>query len=417
MQSKRIAGNREMGPKGLKAAWVGRREKFMKGKDLSSTSFRFTLCYINIALMGRLRIQDVTDFLESFAPLAYQEPYDNCGLLTGESGQEVSGILVTLDCTEAVVDEAVARGCNLIIAHHPILFKGVKKLTGANYVERTVIKAIRKNIGIYAIHTNLDNVHQGVNRKICEKIGLEQVRTLAPKPQTLTKLVTFIPPEQREKVLEALYAAGAGQIGNYENCSFSVEGKGTFKPNENANPAVGERLVQEVVSESRVEVIFPSYLESKVLRELKMAHPYEEVAYYFTSLNNVNQEVGSGMIGELPYSQEPSEFLKRLKVSMDLKVIRHTRLLDQPIKKIAVCGGSGSFLLPQARRAGADLYISADFKYHEFFDAEDQLIVADIGHYESEVFTKELLGEVLTKKFPTFAINFSTTVTNPISYL
>lgn len=367
--------------------------------------------------MSRLRIQDVTEFLESFAPLAYQEPYDNSGLLTGDFNQEVSGILVTLDCTEAVVDEAVARGCNLIIAHHPILFKGVKKLTGANYVERTVIKAIRKNIGIYAIHTNLDNVHQGVNRKICEKIGLENVRILSPKAQTLTKLVTFIPPDQREKVLQALYAVGAGQIGNYENCSFTVDGKGTFKPNEKANPAVGERLVQEVVSESRVELIFPSYLQSKVLRELKRTHSYEEVAYYLTNLNNVNQDVGSGMIGELRDAQEPSEFLKRLKLSMDLKVIRHTRLLNQPIKKIAVCGGSGSFLLPQARQAGAHLFISADFKYHEFFDAEDQLIIADIGHYESEVFTKELLGEVLMKKFPTFAINFSTTVTNPISYL
>lgn len=367
--------------------------------------------------MSRLRIQDVTEFLESFAPLAYQEPYDNSGLLTGDFNQEVSGILVTLDCTEAVVDEAVARGCNLIIAHHPILFKGVKKLTGANYVERTVIKAIRENIGIYAIHTNLDNVHQGVNRKICEKIGLEHVRILSPKAQALTKLVTFIPPDQREKVLQALYAVGAGQIGNYENCSFTVDGKGTFKPNEKANPAVGERLVQEVVSESRVELIFPSYLQSKVLRELKRTHSYEEVAYYLTNLNNVNQDVGSGMIGELRDPQEPSEFLKRLKLSMDLKVIRHTRLLNQPIKKIAVCGGSGSFLLPQARQAGAHLFISADFKYHEFFDAEDQLIIADIGHYESEVFTKELLGEVLMKKFPTFAINFSTTVTNPISYL
>lgn len=367
--------------------------------------------------MASLTIKEITDHLESFAPPAYQESYDNSGLLTGDSSQEVSGILITLDCTEAVVEEAIERNCNLIVAHHPIIFKGLKKLTGSNYVERTVIKAIRNNIAIYAIHTNLDNVHTGVNRKICEKIGLKNVSVLVPKSEVLTKLVTFIPKQNEETVMAALYEAGAGQIGNYENCSFRVDGTGTFKPNEKANPSIGKRLTQEVVTETRVEVIFPRYLQSKVLQELKKAHPYEEVAFYLTTLNNPNQEVGSGMVGELETPQEPSEFLKCLKVSMDLKVIRHTRLLDQPIKRIAVCGGSGSFLLPQARQAGAQMYITADFKYHEFFDAEDKLIIADIGHYESEVFTKELLGEVLTKKFPTFAINFSRTVTNPISYL
>ena len=367
--------------------------------------------------MGRLTVKDVTDHLEAFAPPAYQESYDNSGLLTGDPLQEVSGILITLDCTEPVVEEAIARGCNLIVAHHPIIFKGLKKLTGSNYVERTVMKAIRSGIAIYSIHTNLDNVHTGVNKKICEKIGLVNVSVLVPKAGVLTKLVTFIPTERVGDVLTALYAVGAGQIGNYENCSFSVDGRGTFKPNEKANPAIGEKMVQEVVEETRAEVIFPAYLQSRVLAALKKAHPYEEVAFYLTDLKNPNQEVGSGMVGELGSPEEPSEFLKRLKASMDLKVIRHTRLLDRPVKKVAVCGGSGSFLLPQARKAGAQVYISADFKYHDFFDAEDTIIIADIGHYESEAFTKELLGEVLTKKFPTFAINFSRTVTNPISYL
>ncbi|MEX2230962.1 MAG: Nif3-like dinuclear metal center hexameric protein [Cyclobacteriaceae bacterium] len=367
--------------------------------------------------MGSLLIKDITHHLETFAPTAYQESYDNSGLLTGDPNQEATGVLITLDCTEPVVEEAIERGCNLIVAHHPIIFRGIKKLTGSSYVERTIIKAIRNGVAIYAIHTNLDNVHTGVNKKICEKIGLVNVRILSPKDQVLTKLVTFIPAEHTGTVLTALYDAGAGQIGNYENCSFSVVGQGTFRPNEKAKPAIGEKFVQEVVTETRVEVIFPCYLQSKVLTALQKSHPYEEVAYYLTSLNNANQEVGSGMIGELQTPEEPSDFLKRLKTSMDLKVIRHTRLLDQPIKKVAVCGGAGSFLLPQARQAGAHAYISADFKYHEFFDAEDQLIIADIGHYESEVFTRELLGEVLTKKFPTFAINFSRTVTNPISYL
>src|SRR5687768_3011762 len=366
--------------------------------------------------MGVL-VKDITRHLESLAPPAYQESYDNSGLLTGDPAAEVAAALISLDCTEAVVDEALSRGCNLIIAHHPIIFKGLKRLTGSNYVERTVIKAIRNNIAIYAIHTNLDSVHHGVNQKLCDKVGLVNTRILVPRSQVLTKMVTFVPNEHTGSVLSALYEAGAGQIGNYDNCSFSVEGRGTFRPNEKAKPSVGEKFIQEVVAETRIELIFPSFLERKILAALKESHPYEEVAYYLTSLNNFNQEVGSGMIGELPTPLEPLDFLQRLKISMDLKIIRHTRFLDQPITKVAVCGGAGSFLLPNARQAGAQVYISADFKYHEFFDAEDQIMIADIGHYESEVFTQELLGEVLTKKFPNFAINFSRTVTNPISYL
>lgn len=370
-----------------------------------------------MAAMTGIRIKDITDFLESIAPRSYQESYDNSGLITGNPQQEVRSILVTLDCTEEVVREAIQKNCNLIVAHHPILFKGLKKLTGSNYVERTIIDAIRNDIAIYAIHTNLDNVHTGVNRKIAEKIGLSNLQILAPKTNSLSKLVTFIPKQNTAAVLEALHAAGAGQIGNYNNCSFQVEGTGTFKPNEAANPHIGKANEQEFVQESRIEVIFPAYAEKAILKALREAHPYEEVAYYVTALNNENQEVGAGMVGELANGLEPIDFFKRLKVSMDLKVIRHTRLIEKPVKKVAVCGGSGSFLLADAIRSGAQVFVTADFKYHEFFDAEDRIIIADIGHYESEVFTKELLQEVLTKKFPTFAINFSTSVTNPISYL
>ncbi len=367
--------------------------------------------------MAFTSIRQVTSYLETIAPRSLQESYDNSGLLTGDPDRDLTGILVTLDCTEPVVDEAINNNCNLIVAHHPIIFKGLKKITGANYVERTVIKAIQNNIAIYAIHTNLDNVAAGVNKKICEKLKLQNCRILAPKHGTLTKLVTFIPKESTAQVLAALHEAGAGQIGEYKNCSFSVEGTGTFQPTDNANPYVGRPRQQEYVREDRVEVIFPEHLTGPVLDALRQSHPYEEVAYYLTSLSNENQEVGSGMIGELPEAVEPKEFLRRLKIDMALGVVRHTRILDVPVKKVAVCGGSGSFLLPQAIRAGAQVYVSADFKYHEFFDAEDKIIIADIGHYESEVFTKELLHEVLTKKFPTFAINFSRTVTNPISYL
>jgi dinuclear metal center YbgI/SA1388 family protein len=363
------------------------------------------------------QIREVTQYLETLAPRAYQESYDNSGLITGNASDLVKGILVSLDCTEAVIDEAIAQGCNMVVAHHPILFKGLKKITGSNYVERTILKAIRNNIAIYAIHTNLDNVHTGVNRKICEKVGLSNLRVLQPKKGILTKLVTFIPKPDTDRVLEAIHRAGAGQIGNYANCSFRVEGTGTFKPNELANPHIGTGEKQEFVTEDRVEVIFPSHIEGAVVGALKSSHPYEEVAFYLTPLLNENQEVGSGMIGLLEQPEEPLEFLKRLKKRMDLNVIRHTRLIDKPVKKVAVCGGAGSFLLPDAIRAGAQVFITADFKYHEFFDAEDRIIIADIGHYESEVFTKELLEEVLRKKFRTFAINFSSTVTNPISYL
>jgi len=367
--------------------------------------------------MRGIKIKDVTDYLENIAPRAYQESYDNAGLITGNPSDEVTAILVTLDCTEAVVREAIDTKCNLIIAHHPIVFKGLKKLTGSNYVERTVLLAVRNNIAIYAIHTNLDNVHNGVNRKIAEKIGLRNLQVLLPKTDTLSKLVTFIPKKNTEEVLGAIHEAGAGQIGHYNNCSFRVAGTGTFRPNENANPHIGESLKQEYVEEDRVEVIFPRHLESRIMDALRRSHPYEEVAHYLTSLLNDNQGGGSGMVGGLESGLEPREFLQRLKERMGLSVVRHTHLLDKPVKKVAVCGGAGSFLLPKAIQAGAQVYISADFKYHEFFDADNRIIIADIGHYESEVFTKDLMKEVLTKKFPTFAINFSGTVTNPISYL
>lgn len=363
-----------------------------------------------------MKVKDITDYLETIAPRAYQESYDNSGLLTGEPSQEVTGALVTLDCTEEVVDEAIAKKINLIIAHHPIIFKGLKKITGSNYVERTIIQAIRNNIAIYAIHTNLDSVHTGVNKKIAEKIGLKNLKVLAPKNDTLTKLVTFIPKDHTEKVLQALYDSGAGQIGDYKNCSFQTEGTGTFMPTGDAKPHTGQLNEQEKVQEDRAEVIFATHLESRILSALKAAHPYEEAAYYLTRLANQNQEVGSGMVGELEQPLEPIEFLKRLKNSMNLTAIRHTRLLDRKVKKVAVCGGSGSFLLPQAIRAGADFFVTADFKYHEFFDAEGIITISDIGHYESEIFTKELLGEILNKKFPTFAVNFSTTNTNPVRY-
>ncbi len=365
--------------------------------------------------MATVAIKDVTNYLESWAPRAYQEDYDNSGLLTGNPNDAVRGVLVTLDCIESVVDEAISLGCNLIVAHHPIIFRGLKKITGQNYVERTIIKAIKNDISIYAIHTNLDNVHTGVNKKIAEKIGLKNTRVLVPKKETLAKLVTFAPKENAGDVLNALHKAGAGNIGNYKNCSFKVLGEGSFMPNEKANPHIGQVNELERVEEERIEVIFPTHLTNAIMAALKKSHPYEEVAYYLSSLENENQEVGAGMVGELEKEMDASEFLVHLKKVMNTNCIRYTPL-NQKIGRVVVCGGSGSFLLSAAKAAGAQAFVTADFKYHEFFDAEGKIMIADIGHYESEQFTKDLLVEVLKEKFTTFASNFSKTVTNPLRY-
>jgi dinuclear metal center YbgI/SA1388 family protein len=367
--------------------------------------------------MATVTIKDVTGYLESIAPRSLQEDYDNSGLITGDANDFVKGILVTLDCTENVVEEATKQNCNLIVAHHPILFKGLKRLTGETYVERVIIKAIKSGVAIFAIHTNLDNVITGVNKKIADKIGLQNLSILLPKRNTLSKLVTFIPKGNAEQVIADLHEAGAGNIGHYKNCSFRISGEGTYLPTADANPYQGEINKLEKVGEVRVEMILPTNLESQILTALRKNHPYEEVAYYLSRLENNNQEVGAGIIGEFITPQDPLYFLNDLKINMNVSLIRHTALPGKKIRKVAVCGGSGSFLLPTAIARGADAFVSADFKYHEFFDADGRILIADIGHYESEQFTKELVYEFLKEKFHTFAIIFSETVTNPISYL
>jgi dinuclear metal center YbgI/SA1388 family protein len=362
------------------------------------------------------KIKDILDYLESWAPLALQEDYDNSGLITGNGENEVKGIIIALDCTEQVVEEAIHKGCNLVVAHHPIVFRGLKRLTGKSYIERTVIRAIKNDIAIYGLHTNLDHVATGVNSKIAAQLGLINTRILRPRRDTLAKLTTFIPTSDTERVMEALHAAGAGMIGNYRNCSFRVAGTGTFLPSEDANPTIGKVGKLEKVLEDRVEVIFPSHLKSKILASLVKAHPYEEVAYYLHDLSNTDNETGSGMIGELEAPMHVAHFLDMLKKKLRVTVIRHTAPVKETIRKIALCGGSGSFLLPDAITRGADVFISGDFKYHEFFDAENQLMVADIGHYESEQFTKELIYDKLVEKFTNIALHFTEVNTNPIKY-
>jgi dinuclear metal center YbgI/SA1388 family protein len=363
-----------------------------------------------------MKLSQLTTYLESLAPLAYQEDYDNAGLIVGQPEQEIRQALVSLDCTEAVVDEAIATNCQVIISHHPIVFKGLKKFNSKTYVERVVEKAIRNNIALYAIHTNLDSIMTGVNAKICETLGVKNTRILAPKHNLLKKLVTYAPLSHADIVRNALFEAGAGNIGNYSDCSFSTEGSGTFKGNEGTNPYVGNPGERHTENEVRIETVYPANLESKILMALVLAHPYEEVAYDLYSLTNQHQQLGSGMIGELEIPVEEEAFLYDVKEKMRAHVIRHTALTGRHIKRVAVCGGSGGFLLKHAIAAGADIFITSDYKYHEFFDAERKLVIADIGHFESEQFTQQLLYEIITKKFTNFAVRLTAINTNPVKY-
>jgi dinuclear metal center YbgI/SA1388 family protein len=363
-----------------------------------------------------MKLSQLTTYLESIAPLAYQEDYDNAGLIVGNPDQEIHQVLISLDCVEAVVDEAIAANCQVIISHHPIVFKGLKKFNSKTYVERVVEKAIRNNIALYAIHTNLDSVLTGVNAKICEMLGLENTRILAPKHGLLKKLVTYVPTNHVDQVRNALFHAGAGNIGNYSECSFNAEGSGTFKGNEDSDPYVGEPGVRHTEEETRIETVYPANLESKILMALILAHPYEEVAYDLYALTNQHQQVGSGMIGELEQPMHAEEFLYHLKETMHVHVIRHTAFTGKPIKKVAVCGGSGGFLLKHAINAGADIFITADYKYHEFFDADGKIIIADIGHFESEQFTQQLLQEMISKRFHDLPIRLTSVNTNPVKY-
>ena len=361
-------------------------------------------------------IADILQYLESFAPVYLQESYDNAGLITGTPGMDCSGIITALDVTEEVIDEAISTKCNLVVAHHPVIFKGIKTLTGKNYVERIILKAIKNDIAIYAIHTNLDNVKKGVNTKIAEKLSLHNLQVLQPKEQVLKKLITFAPLDKAEDLRKALFAAGGGELGKYSECSFNTEGIGTFKALEGAEPFVGEIGKRHEEKEMKIEVIFPYYLQTQIIRAMKEAHPYEEVAYDIISLGNHLSDVGSGLIGELKEKADEKEFLLKIKNAFGLKMIKYTSLLGKKIQKVAVCGGSGSFMIPVALANKADIFITSDIKYHEFFDADKKMVLADIGHYESEQFTIDLLYDILREKFPNFAVRKTEVITNPVHY-
>jgi dinuclear metal center YbgI/SA1388 family protein len=361
-------------------------------------------------------IKDITELLEALAPLENAEDFDNVGLLVGDASAEVTGILITLDTLEAVIDEAVAKGCNLIVSFHPIIFKGLKHLNGSTYVERTVIKAVKNNIAIYSMHTALDNSPVGVNYAICRALEIEDPKILIPGKGAIKKLTTYVPEADAEELQNALFDAGAGKMGHYSHCGFTVEGSGSFMAGSKANPSKGKKGEMHFEKEVQIHMTFPSSAEKRVLKALFDHHPYEEVAYEVYALENRHQHQGMGMIGILSSPVSEEYFIGYLKDRMHAAVVRHSNLLGREVQKVAVLGGSGAFAIAAARNSGADVFVTSDIKYHQFFEAEDQILLLDIGHFESEQFTKNLLADYLKKKIPNFAISLSEVRTNPINY-
>lgn len=364
----------------------------------------------------RMKITEIANSLETLAPLSLQESYDNSGLIIGQADWETQGCLICIDINESVIDEAVRNNCNLIVSHHPVIFKELTRLTGVTMTERIVAKAIREGIAIYSMHTNLDNTVEGVNRIFAERLGLTDLAILRRSIGLLKKLVTFCPSDHAGKVREALFAAGAGHIGEYDHCSFNAEGTGSFRAGEKANPFVGEIGEIHFEKEVRIETIYPVYLQKNIIKALLASHPYEEVAYDIYPLDNEYDQAGAGMIGKLDHKMTENQFLGKLKDVLRVPVIRHSPLLGKMIERVAVCGGSGSFLLQDAIKQQADIFVSADFKYHQFFDADGNIVIADTGHFESEQFTCDLIADYLKKNFPTFAVQISKTLVNPVNY-
>lgn len=364
-----------------------------------------------------MKIKEIVNALEIFAPLPLQDGFDNAGLQIGLTDAEATGALLCLDVTEAVVDEAITLGYNLIVSHHPLIFKGYKSITGRDYVERCILKAIKNDIVIFSMHTNLDNAPQGVNFKIAEIIGLKNLRILEPKANQLLKLITFVPEAQADEVRNALFAAGCGCIGNYDSCSYNLEGKGTFRAQPGTHPFCGEIGELHTEHEVRIETVLPAYLQGKVQKALIEAHPYEEPAYDFYPLQNEWAQAGSGLVGELEEPETETDFLRRVKKLFEVGCVKHSRMTGRLIQKVALCGGAGAFLLPKAVGAHADVFLTGEVKYHDYFSYENDILIAEIGHYESEQYTKDLLYSIIREKFPTLDVQLTRVNTNPIKYL
>ena len=364
-----------------------------------------------------MRIKEILQVIETLAPLPLQESYDNSGVQVGDVNREASGVLFCIDVTEDVIDEAVSLQCNLIISHHPIAFKPFKSLTGKNYIERCMIKAIKNDITLYAAHTNLDNANGGVNFKLAAMLGLENVRVLTPKNNALLKFVTTVPHSHAESVRNAMFNAGAGCIGAYESCSYNLEGQGTFKAKENATPHVGEIGKLHFEPEVRIETVVPVMRKNEVIRALIAVHPYEEPVFDLYPIVNDWFQHGTGITGVLPEPMLEQDFLYMLKDVFKLHHVSHSHLRGKEIKEVALCGGSGAFLIGSAIDYGADIFITGEAKYNDYYDVEDKLLLAVIGHYESEICTKEIFHDAISKKYPNFVMHLSAFDSNPVNYL
>ncbi len=362
-----------------------------------------------------MRIGQIIEALEQWAPPALQESYDNSGLIVGNTNWESTGVLVALDCLESVVDEAIAKNINLIVAHHPIVFSGLKRFNGRSYIERVVMKAIKHDVAIYAIHTNLDNALWGVNAKVMEVLGINNHAILSPLKDALKKFEVYVPKEHVEALEQAIFEAGGGKVSAYEECSFRTDGTGSFKGTDGTQPVIGEVGKREFVEEAKLEFIVPSYAASAVERAARAAHPYEEMAYHWLAVGNAATHFGAGAVGDLPQELSFEDFLKKVKSAFDT-TIRYTAPAVDMVKKVAVCGGSGSFLLGAAMASGADVFITADYKYHQFLDADGKISILDVGHFESEQFTIDLIADFIEKNFPKFAVLKTEVNTNPIQY-
>jgi dinuclear metal center YbgI/SA1388 family protein len=395
---------------------INEKKVTLTGKIVHRTCIHCLNFEIEFNQLLKMKLKKITDCIEEIAPLAFQEEYDNSGLLIGSPGMDVQKVLITVDVTEEIMDEAIAKSCNLVISHHPLIFKGLKRLTGAHFTERITMTAIKNGIAVYATHTNLDNASEGLNKTLITKMGVKNPSILSPVKGALGKLVTFCPVEFADKVRQSLFDAGAGRIGNYDLCSYNIRGQGTFRASDNTNPFVGEKNKIHFEDEVRIEVIFPTHLEKELIAALLAVHPYEEVAYDLYPLTNAFAKMGAGMIGELESEMDEKAFLQKIKELIHIPVVRHSALLNRGIKRVAVCGGSGVFLLPEAKKAGAHIFLTGDIKYHDFFEAQNEIILADIGHFESEQFSKDLIYSLLKEKFPTFAFLLAESDSNPVKY-
>ena len=363
-----------------------------------------------------MTVKDILNCITEIAPLQWQESYDNAGLQVGDLNAEAHKALICLDITEEVVDEAIAKQCDVIVSHHPLIFKGLKHLTPQSYIERAVMKAVKHDVAMISMHTNLDNSYWGVSRVLAEQLGLKNLQVLQPLENYLRKLVVYAPLEAADKVRQAMFEAGAGCIGNYDACSFNAQGKGSFRAGESAHPYVGEVGEMHFEDEVRIETVVPKHVLNQVIAAMLKVHPYEEVAYDVFALENDFRQAGAGMVGEFDNPMEEVDFLSLVANAIGSPCLRHSALTGHLIQKVALCGGSGSPFIGDALRCGAEAYLTADIKYHDFFIPEGRILLVDGGHFETEQFTKVLICELIQKKFPKFAAEIAETNTNSVHY-